>query len=197
MARDYKNTAAKAKKKAHPIGSSVSFLSGLGIGLLVAFGVYMLGPYREAWTPERDVEAEIEIDQSARLSGRKLEEELTRAMPEREFDFYKILPEIEVKVPDWEIEKTNPKGADESDAGTYVLQVGSFKQHEDADRAKAKLALLGIQAKIHRVVINGQDIWYRVHVGPFSDKATLQAMRAKLIGSGNDFILLKIGEGAG
>ena len=121
---------------------------------------------------------------------------MNRALPKREFDFYKILPEMEVKVPDWEIASPGRDGDSDFDEGTYVLQVGSFKQHADAERAKANLALRGVQAKIHRVVINGQDVWYRVHVGPYSKIADIQAMRTKLTESGNDFILLKIGDAA-
>ena len=100
-------------------------------------------------------------------------------------------------MPDWEILSPAADQQNEFNQGTYVLQVGSFKQYKDADRAKAGLALGGIQAKIHRVVINGQDVWYRVHVGPYSDVGSIQAMRAKLIESGNDFILLRIGDAAG
>ena len=75
-----------------------------------------------------------------------------------------------------------------------MLQVGSFKQHEDADRAKAQLALNGIEADIHRVVINGQDVWYRVHVGPFETIEKIQEMRKKLIEADREFIVLKIGD---
>lgn len=195
MARDYKNTAAKSKAKTKRPGSWLSFISGLAIGLVVAVGVFVLrsGPLDDGV----EVQAGSSIEETGTLSGAKFEEAVRRSLPKREFDFYKILPEIEVKVPDWEIAEPSEENASEFKQGTYVLQVGSFKQHADADRAKAKLALLGIQAKIHRVVINGQDVWYRVHVGPYSDMASIQAMRGKLISSGNDFILLKIGEGAG
>lgn len=190
MARDYKNTAAKKKAQAKPIGSWVSFISGLAIGLLVAVAVYVLKvgvgdkPRNEIADP---------TDSSAVFAGAEFKEVLK--MPEREFDFYKILPETEVKVPDWEIPSPTKKDDPAARVGTFMLQVGSFKQFADADRAKAQLALTGIQAKIHRVVINGQDVWYRVHIGPYSDNADLHDMRAKLTASGNDFIILKIGDG--
>jgi len=193
MARDYKNAAAKKKAAARPTGSWVSFTSGLGLGLVVALAVYVM----HTETLEREPVAAAPADDTAAISGESFDEEMNRALPEREFDFYKILPEIEVKVPDWELTKPGDKNDQKVEQGTYVLQVGSYKQYEEADRAKAELALRGIQAKIHRVVINGQDVWYRVHLGPYTDVATLQAMRAKLTAAGNDFILLKIGGGAG
>jgi hypothetical protein len=197
MARDYKNTATKSKAKPRAPGSWMSFISGLGLGLVVAVGVYFLGGGLITPGQSTNRPAETEVEETVALSGLNFEAEMERALPKREFDFYKILPEMEIKVPDWEISSPERKETSEFGQGTYVLQVGSFKQHADADRAKAELALRGIRAKIHRVVINGQDVWYRVHVGPYSDLTSIRAMRAKLIESGNDFILLEIGDGAG
>lgn len=197
MARDYKNAAAKPKAKQRPLGSWVSFISGLAIGLVVAVGVYFwrgdLAGRVGAPTPAAIVAA----DESTSISPANFEAQIDSALPKRKFDFYKILPEIEVKVPDWEISNATAKQKGEFKEGTYVLQVGSFKQYEDADRAKAQLALNGIQAKIHRVVINGTDVWYRVHVGPYTDLDTIRTMRSRLIEAGKDYILLKIGDTAG
>lgn len=193
MARDYKNTAAKSKAQQRPLGSWVSFASGLGIGLVCAVAVYYWrgGDFNSPSFVDRDRAPQEEVSVP---EGVNFEEQMDRALPKREFNFYKILPEVEVKVPDWEIANSTKEDQQDFKQGTYVLQVGSFKSYEDADRAKANLALRGILAKIHRVVINGQDVWYRVHVGPFSDLTKIQSMRTKLIESGSDFILLKIGE---
>jgi len=199
MARDYKNSAAKKKSQPKPTGSWVSFISGLGLGLVVAAAVFVLriGPFWNGGDPA--VHDELDPDDRSTYSGARLEEEMGRSGPEREFTFHQILPEIEVRVPDWQIVKPKPKTPEDTppDRGTYVIQVGSFKEYADADSAKAALALRGITAKIHRVVINGQDVWYRVHVGPYSDLASTQAMRAKLNATQSDHIVLKIGDGAG
>ncbi|HCU90523.1 MAG TPA: hypothetical protein DGR97_11290 [Gammaproteobacteria bacterium] len=194
MARDYKNSGSKRKAKLRSPGSWLSFISGLGIGLVFAIGVYF---YRdELPQPEGLIDSKFppKIDSRDISAGDNFEAQRDLGFPKREFDFYKILPEMEVKVPDWEISRPSRKGDRDLGEGTYVLQVGSFKEHADADRAKAKLALRGIQAKIHRVVINGQDVWYRVHIGPYSEIFDIQEMRTKLIESGNNFILLKIGD---
>jgi len=193
MARDYKNSGSKKKAKLRPQGSWLSFISGLGIGLVFAIGVYF---YRDALPPpERLIDSRFppEVDSRGISEGANFGDQIDPGLPKREFDFYKILPEMEVKVPDWEISRPSRNSESDFVQGTYVLQVGSFKQHADADRAKANLALRGIQAKIHRVVINGQDVWYRVHIGPYSKIVDIQEMRTKLLESGNNFILLKIG----
>lgn len=204
--KDYKNsrgstrntsrTTTRAKKPA-PVrqGSWLSFLSGLGVGLLVAFGVYLWSgqlPPPASMVDKLDERFRTESD----YSGKASDYEQASELPTPKFDFYKILPEMEVPIPEWSLSEPS---ADEAKTdvglapGAYLLQVGSFKRFEDADRAKASLALRGIEASIQRVVINGQDVWFRVHVGPLSDVDQIRAMRVKLIEHDVDFILLRIG----
>ena len=195
MPRDYKNSSTKkAKGREKPLGSWLSFISGLALGLLVAFVVYI-------WRDEvPDVNGKGILSKAEEIifeEGPKNTEfsDITiDDTPTPKFDFYNILPEVEVKVPDWQLERSENNASEGLASGTYVMQVGAFKELKDADRAKAQLALNGMHAKIHRVVINGQDVWYRVHLGPFREADEIQAMRRKLIESKRDFIVLKIGD---
>lgn len=214
--RDYKHSAPHTSTRASGIaryGSWVSFASGLGIGLVVALGVYLwsanLSPpvavvadVGEAVTPAAPPAVSQAtgppVTPAEALPPTTMGEELTATPyqpPAPKFDFYKILPEMEVPVKEWEIEERAASVAPAKvlEEGAYVLQVGSFKNFEDADRAKAGLALRGIAANVQRVVINGQDVWFRVHVGPVSDVATLRALRIKLAEIDVDFILLRLG----
>ncbi len=199
-ARDYKHARRRPSTPPPRQGSWLSFISGLGVGLLVAFGVYLwAGQLPPPATMVDDLRGRFRTDEPVLAATPEIEP--VPELPEPKFDFYKILPEMEVPIPEWEL------GADKADAeraaaaelapglapGTYVLQVGSFKRFEDADRAKATLALRGIAASIQRVVINGQDVWFRVHVGPLSDVAEIRNMRLRLIENDMDFILLRIG----
>jgi cell division protein FtsN len=114
--------------------------------------------------------------------------------PAPEFDFYTILRDMEVKVPDWQIEaektlEQQPEAA--IPAGVYVLQVGAFRRSEDAERARADLALKGIRAAIQEVTINGTERWFRVRVGPFAEIEALRQARATLIEQGVGFIVVK------
>ena len=59
-----------------------------------------------------------------------------------------------------------------TEGGEFILQAGSFKQYQEADRLKASLALLGVQAHIQKVEVNN-DTWHRVRIGPFSDTRRL------------------------
>ena len=53
MARDYKNAGTNPKAKSRPQGSWISFISGLGIGLVAAVGVYFFRG--ELPQPERSI----------------------------------------------------------------------------------------------------------------------------------------------
>lgn len=100
------------------------------------------------------------------------------------FDFYTILPELEVIIPDSEVRQSSPKiidkSVDVSKKGQYVLQAGSFKTMEQADRRKAKLALLGVESSIQKVTINKNELWFRVRIGPTDDFNRLQDIRTQL-----------------
>ncbi|MEE2981934.1 MAG: SPOR domain-containing protein [Pseudomonadota bacterium] len=190
--KDYKNTARSPSKARERRGSWMSFVSGLALGLLVALAVYL-------WSGSLPPPASLisKRDSSSIDQGKFDEPDVTSdtkvVLPRPKFDFYTILPEMEVPVPEWELSDKDDEDEPSLAPGIYVLQVGSFKQFDDADHAKARLALRGITARIHRVVINGQDVWFRVHVGPFSGIKDIRAMRIKLIENDMDFILLRIG----
>ena len=50
-----------------------------------------------------------------------------------------------------------------------VLQVGSYRNWKEADRKRAELALLGLDANIETARLNNQDT-YRVNLGPFKQE---------------------------
>jgi cell division protein FtsN len=204
MARDYKHAAAKRRGKAAGAPPWLSFVTGLAIGLFVAYVVFLqrAGPPPVDEGPgvaRADAHAGAQTSAPApQPAPESPEPEAGLAPPHKpRFDFYTILPEMEVKVPDWQLVNTTPGAAPALEPGAYVLQVGSFQHFEEADRAKANLALRGFSAEIQPVQLNGQDTWYRVRIGPFRDLGEVQAMRGRLTENGMDFMLLKIKEGAG
>ncbi len=113
--------------------------------------------------------------------------------PKPRFEFYTLLPEMEVAVPDAELKpdqqatRGTPIGP-----GTYYLQAGSFRLPEEADRMKANLAFLGLESSIQTVSINGADTWHRVRIGPFSDLASLNEARRRLKDNNIESMVLKI-----
>jgi cell division protein FtsN len=85
-------------------------------------------------------------------------------------------------------------GAAKSDADekwTYYLQAGAFRDQSDADGARAKLALLGFEARVtDRPGENGT--LYRVRIGPFGQLDTMNRMRGKLSDNGVDVAVVRI-----
>lgn len=61
-----------------------------------------------------------------------------------------------------------------------VIQVGSFKNFSDADKMKARLAMLGIVADIQRVYLDRNNPWYRVRVERISNLRDLDTIRKRL-----------------
>jgi cell division protein FtsN len=77
--------------------------------------------------------------------------------------------------------------------GAYVLQAGSYKRFEDADRVKAQLALQGIESTVQRVSIDN-NTWHRVRVGPITDIAELNRVRQRLTEAEVDFLVVRVGD---
>ncbi len=96
---------------------------------------------------------------------------------ETRFEFYKLLKESEVKVPERkEAFKPKPK-----ENVHYLLQVASFKSISDAEEARAELVLLNFNARIEKADVRKGETWHRVLVGPFETRSTLQKARSTLL----------------
>ena len=115
------------------------------------------------------------------------------------FDFYTILPEMEVVVPKDEPTTAPPPQRDtpspEPSAAareSYILQVGSFRRHSDADRLKARLALMGIEASIQKVTIDNKDTYHRVRSGPYRNRQDLDRVRSQLKREGIESVAIKL-----
>lgn len=171
-----------------PVPGFIWLLAGLAIGLFVAFLVFLQKQPAEQVSFTDAVVHELDKVKQAKKQQNTQPGSDRKNTPAKEprFDFYTILPELEVFIPEPEIDKTGrtPRPSTgtisaESKHKQYLLQAGSFRSSEDADRLKATLALLGVQSSIQSVSINN-DTWHRVRIGPFSDTGRLQETLAVL-----------------
>ncbi|MBI5461360.1 MAG: SPOR domain-containing protein [Gammaproteobacteria bacterium] len=205
MPRDYKHrtsTPRRRRKQQSPPGW-LWLLAGLAIGLFVAFLFYLqqrpAAQPTAASTPATPAQTSQSLNvPTAQQDARAVRKtEPAKALPppaKPRFDFYTILPEMEVPVPEQEITGQPREGVPQVEApGTYLLQAGSFRTRQQADQLKAKLALLGLQSDIQTVTINNKETWHRVRVGPFSDLNALNTARARLKENQLDAILLRVG----
>jgi len=112
------------------------------------------------------------------------------------YDFFTVLPEMEVVVPEQELSRKADKPEPAPDAGTagnqdnYILQVGSFRNSADAEQMKARLALLGSVATVQTVTVNGKT-WHRVRIGPFEGARKADEMRRMLSDNQIDTLVMK------
>lgn len=74
---------------------------------------------------------------------------------------------------------------------TYYLQAGAFREQADAENAKAKLALLGVESSISERSADTGTL-YRVRVGPFAQVDTMNRVRSKLSDNGVDVAVVRI-----
>jgi cell division protein FtsN len=70
-----------------------------------------------------------------------------------------------------------------ADRSSYLLQAGAFKGQEDAEGMKAKLALIGFEARIVTAEVNGTT-FYRVRVGPYGQIEDMNRARSRLAENG-------------
>jgi cell division protein FtsN len=115
----------------------------------------------------------------------------------KNYDFYEMLPNFEVVVP--EKDRVVQRERDAAPAtierpGVYVLQAGSYRRQEEADRIQAQLRKQGIDAAVQRVAVD-EDVWHRVRIGPISDLAELNRLRARLRAAEfDDALVIRVGE---
>lgn len=113
--------------------------------------------------------------------------------PERkvELDFHEILPNIDEVIAESETVEDEEPVEDRPDR-LYILQAGSYKKESDAEHVKAKLALAGFEAVIQRVNINDKGTYYRVRMGPYTSRRTMQQHKKRLAEQGVNALALRL-----
>lgn len=84
---------------------------------------------------------------------------------------------------------TNPS-ATTPQQPTYILQVRSYNDPDQADARRAEIILNGLSADVVKSTENGQ-IWYRVISGPYDTQDAALAAQQTLQHSGIDSIVIK------
>ena len=102
----------------------------------------------------------------------KATEKLAPSKQKGSFDFYTLLPDSEVTPVPVEAYISTPK--DPKKKTNIVLQAGSFRKMADANRLRAKLILINMTNVVAEKTVSASgSVWYRVRIGPFSNRSTL------------------------
>jgi cell division protein FtsN len=102
------------------------------------------------------------------------------------FEFYKELPDkpegsaSKQVVTKPQTPVVNPPAKAAVDGALYFVQAGSFQNAADAEKLKAKLALVGMEASVQKADIPGKGVFHRVRLGPYKGVAEANATIANL-----------------
>jgi len=78
-----------------------------------------------------------------------------------------------------------------ADPFLYFVQAGAFRTPEDAEAQRAKLSLMGIDAKVTEREQSGRQV-FRVRVGPFDKKEDADRQKEKLESGGVETALVRV-----
>ncbi len=222
--QDYKSRNKNTRKRpSQKSGSAFKWMliTGLVIGLVV-FAVYLKGtglkkikrqleqhpittPVVQSVLPQglsSEMARQLEQQPDITLSPEAVNE-LEHDAPQ--FDFYTILPDKDVVVPDHEIitrtreERVAAPPVDSVTTDTqtkptiaYMMQAGSFKDAVDAEKLRSNLASMGIESRVERAKV-GEVVWHRIKMGPYTQMSSVSAIRARLRQNGIDVIVTETG----
>ncbi len=187
MAKDYakkrgRNTKKSSKKPKQTKSLSIPLLS-VALVLLCAFA-FGLNTISKHGNPSS---APVKTVQAPKSKPHGKEQ---KAVQQPRFEFYTLLPKIEVQT-----NKTNKAVKPEnvakaektpatpskvtSEPAQYILQIASVRNFHDADRLKAQLSLAGFDVSIQALKHNNED-WFRVQVGPYPSKRIADNAKKRL-----------------
>ncbi|MFI5448005.1 SPOR domain-containing protein [Polaromonas sp. UC242_47] len=84
-----------------------------------------------------------------------------------------------------------PAAASGPDPFNYFVQVGAFRTPEDAEQQRAKISLMGLEAKVTEREQSGRTV-FRVRLGPFDKKEDADKAKERLDGSGIETALVRV-----
>ena len=160
------------KKNKHALPLWVWWFSGTVTSLFVAFLLYLVNIAPETTPVVAIIEPVADNQDNDRGE-------------DTQFDFYTLLPQRKVIIPP--VEQAKPP----TQTFFYILQTASFKDRDDADRERAKLLLMGMDASIEQAQDANGTTWYRVQVGPFHSRSKLASARSALAQQGIMPLVLK------
>ena len=200
--------AAKRVKQAyrgaerHSWPAWVWLVLGALLGVVLSLGVLYGGKLptlRNKNLPQPNPEATAPREPEQALA----DDSAKKAAPKSNFDFYSVLPEKEVVIPDAELtakakaeqQRAQQPAATPTDtangtssstpataatsAGRYMLQVTATSDPKAAEEFKARLALLGFSAKVYTSNSDGKQL-NRVRLGPYASASETEAAKKAL-----------------
>jgi cell division protein FtsN len=186
--RDYKTN----HRRAVDFGRLREFGFGALAGVVLASIVFVYVGDRHQ--PPRDT-ADVPHPDPHRQAPANPDANAGTTQASEKYDFYQMLPNFEVVVPEKEkdVKRDLPATAKIERPGVYVLQAGSYRNESDADRVAQQLSKEGIDAKVQRVAVD-TDVWHRVRIGPITRLDELNKLRKQLQAAEVEAIVIRVGD---
>lgn len=211
MTRSRRRSATKrkspAKRNQSNIPGWVWLLTGVVLGAFVMFLFYLkdvppLPAVKESSIQESGsqesalssaqstTEASTKNSTDRSASGNQPPKETTSdGAPAPDFVFYQLLKENELVV------ETDPTVSEQAalkalNSVEYIIQAGSFRNYDDAERLRAKLILNDLPTKIDSKTV-GESTWHRIMVGPFRNRPMTAKARGTLASMNIDTMVIK------
>jgi cell division protein FtsN len=144
------------------------------IGISLAFGGQYF--YKQAKNnPEVSAVIEKANDTLTKTTQKAIEP--IKQIEEQEaprFEFYELLKENKVEV------NVDPLPVSEKKSFQYIVQAGSFRNKDDAERMRAQLILNNLTNTTTDSIKTQNGTWHRVMVGPFTNRSKLEKARDTL-----------------
>ncbi len=176
MPTDYaqRRTSAKPSRRRRPAAQPRRFSWGsFATGLVVGIAATLAGALLPEVLSGRD---------SPRISGVDATPVPSEpARPQPEFTFWDQLPSQQLPArSDGDRRQPSAASGEPAEEIEYLLQAGSFSRHEDAERLRASLLLLGLDANTATVTLPGGATRHRVLVGPFDSERLMRRAQTTL-----------------
>ncbi|MFP4146110.1 MAG: SPOR domain-containing protein [Halorhodospira sp.] len=191
-----RTAAAKGRSGAQasrPERRSIPGWAWLLVGAALGAGALFFLQYQQQGGGEADPASGNPAGPSEPQAEQRPDEEPSKEQEQgRQYEFYEMLMQDEVSVPEEDLSEADERRSEEEEreelsratnfeeGQRYLLQAGSFQHHEDAESMRASLALVGLPAQIHTVELQGGEEWHRVRVGPFEDRGRIEEARSRM-----------------
>lgn len=194
-----RNTGSKSVSNGSPLLTGI--LIGMVIGLGMAAGLaWFIMKTPSPYVQKQPAAAKPTIDGSKATVTAPVSPAAISGVADGKprFEFYKVLTDKQdaPTVTEKPTEKQPPVKTQPVDGkpdsklslsqGTYFLQAGSYSSAEDAEKLKARLAMLGIESYIQVTTLADKGVWHRVRIGPYTNTEEMNRTRSLLKENGMD-----------
>ncbi len=176
---------------------SGQFWAGILVGIIIGAGMAAVFTWYRMKSPSPYLK-ELPVAEPLKLPT--IPESLSSSVPvtgengKPRFEFYNVLtdkpggkgastakPAEKAKTTESKPAETKPLESKPALVFTpQILQIGSFSTEVDAEKLKAKLALVGAEAHIQTASIPDKGVYYRVRLGPYNTEEEMNRMRSFL-----------------